>query len=253
MRYEGSGMGVRDQEHADRTARSDPIPYAIPITSGACVNSDSQYKIAVVGLGKIGLPLAAQFAGRGRRVIGCDINPAGGGDGQCRRVSHRGGAGAGRRAGGGRAGGAPVRHHRYRRRRGAEQCRRRHRAADGRRSARAGFPRHGLGDARRWRAGCSPARWCSTRRRCRSAPRAIAWARLLQAGSGLAPGASSCWPSARSASTAGASSATWRPIPRSSAASIRRAPRAAVAFYEAVLEAPKCGPCATPRRPNWSS
>ncbi|MGI8589358.1 MAG: nucleotide sugar dehydrogenase [Chloroflexia bacterium] len=32
--------------------------------------------MAVVGLGKIGLPLAAQFAGRGMRVIGCDINPA---------------------------------------------------------------------------------------------------------------------------------------------------------------------------------
>ena len=31
---------------------------------------------ALVGLGKIGLPLAAQFAGRGQRVIGCDINPA---------------------------------------------------------------------------------------------------------------------------------------------------------------------------------
>ncbi|HUS17487.1 MAG TPA: nucleotide sugar dehydrogenase [Chloroflexia bacterium] len=32
--------------------------------------------VSVVGLGKIGLPLAAQFAGRGARVIGCDINPA---------------------------------------------------------------------------------------------------------------------------------------------------------------------------------
>ncbi|HMA34657.1 MAG TPA: nucleotide sugar dehydrogenase [Chloroflexia bacterium] len=34
------------------------------------------YQVAVVGLGKIGLPLAAQFAGRGARVIGCDLNPA---------------------------------------------------------------------------------------------------------------------------------------------------------------------------------
>ena len=32
--------------------------------------------ITVVGLGKIGLPLAVQFAGKGHRVIGVDINPA---------------------------------------------------------------------------------------------------------------------------------------------------------------------------------
>jgi nucleotide sugar dehydrogenase len=31
--------------------------------------------VAVVGLGKIGLPLAAQFASKGMNVIGCDINP----------------------------------------------------------------------------------------------------------------------------------------------------------------------------------
>jgi nucleotide sugar dehydrogenase len=31
--------------------------------------------IAVVGLGKIGLPLAVQYAMHGRKVIGCDINP----------------------------------------------------------------------------------------------------------------------------------------------------------------------------------
>src|SRR5687767_27929 len=35
---------------------------------------DQQYKVAVVGLGKIGLPLAAQFAGVGLQVIGCDIS-----------------------------------------------------------------------------------------------------------------------------------------------------------------------------------
>ena len=34
----------------------------------------SEYTIAVVGLGKIGLPLAAQFALSGQQVIGCDIN-----------------------------------------------------------------------------------------------------------------------------------------------------------------------------------
>ena len=31
--------------------------------------------VAVVGMGKIGLPLAVQYARSGRRVIGCDINP----------------------------------------------------------------------------------------------------------------------------------------------------------------------------------
>ena len=33
-------------------------------------------RIAVVGLGKIGLPLAALYAGKGMQVTGCDINPA---------------------------------------------------------------------------------------------------------------------------------------------------------------------------------
>jgi len=33
-------------------------------------------KIAVVALGKIGLPLAVQFAEKGHRVIGCDVNAA---------------------------------------------------------------------------------------------------------------------------------------------------------------------------------
>ncbi len=32
--------------------------------------------IAVIGLGKIGLPLAVQYALRGKRVVGCDINPS---------------------------------------------------------------------------------------------------------------------------------------------------------------------------------
>lgn len=31
--------------------------------------------VAVVGLGKIGLPLAIQYVRQGRRVIGCDVNP----------------------------------------------------------------------------------------------------------------------------------------------------------------------------------
>lgn len=34
----------------------------------------SEYRVAVVGLGKIGLPLAAQFASCGLSVIGCDIS-----------------------------------------------------------------------------------------------------------------------------------------------------------------------------------
>src|SRR6266699_3945321 len=35
----------------------------------------SRRTIAVVGLGKIGLPLAVQYASHGQSVIGCDINP----------------------------------------------------------------------------------------------------------------------------------------------------------------------------------
>lgn len=35
----------------------------------------SSSTVAVIGLGKIGLPLAVQYASHGRRVIGCDINP----------------------------------------------------------------------------------------------------------------------------------------------------------------------------------
>jgi len=36
----------------------------------------SNRAIAVVGLGKIGLPLAAQFASKGMRVVGCDVLPS---------------------------------------------------------------------------------------------------------------------------------------------------------------------------------
>ena len=40
------------------------------------LNADrSPSTVAVVGMGKIGLPLAIQFAQHGRRVIGCDVNP----------------------------------------------------------------------------------------------------------------------------------------------------------------------------------
>ena len=35
----------------------------------------AEYSVAVVGLGKIGLPLAARFAQSGLKVTGCDINP----------------------------------------------------------------------------------------------------------------------------------------------------------------------------------
>ena len=37
--------------------------------------NSSKTKVAVVGLGKIGLPLAAQFAGKGLYVLGCDVLP----------------------------------------------------------------------------------------------------------------------------------------------------------------------------------
>src|SRR5213080_3890469 len=38
-------------------------------------NSSEHFTIAVVGLGKIGLPLAVQYAQHGYYVIGCDVNP----------------------------------------------------------------------------------------------------------------------------------------------------------------------------------
>jgi nucleotide sugar dehydrogenase len=40
-----------------------------------CDAGRSPETVAVVGMGKIGLPLAIQYAQHGRRVIGCDINP----------------------------------------------------------------------------------------------------------------------------------------------------------------------------------
>ncbi|GCE20966.1 nucleotide sugar dehydrogenase [Dictyobacter kobayashii] len=43
------------------------MPQSIP--------SSSLAPVAVIGLGKIGLPLAVQYALHGRQVIGCDINP----------------------------------------------------------------------------------------------------------------------------------------------------------------------------------
>lgn len=36
--------------------------------------NSSQYHVAVVGLGKVGLPLAVQYASHGANVVGCDIN-----------------------------------------------------------------------------------------------------------------------------------------------------------------------------------
>lgn len=46
--------------------RADPFVTPSPQQSGT---------VAVVGLGKIGLPLAIQYVQHGRQVIGCDINP----------------------------------------------------------------------------------------------------------------------------------------------------------------------------------
>ena len=53
-------------------------------------------KVAVVGLGKIGLPLAALFAEKGADVIGCDVSQAVVDVDQRRRVARRGRAGSGR-------------------------------------------------------------------------------------------------------------------------------------------------------------
>jgi nucleotide sugar dehydrogenase len=45
------------------------------LTSSPARFAERTAVVAVVGLGKIGLPLAIQYAQRGRRVIGCDVNP----------------------------------------------------------------------------------------------------------------------------------------------------------------------------------
>ena len=42
----------------------------------ASTYSSSSAAVAVIGLGKIGLPLAVQYALHGHRVIGCDIDPS---------------------------------------------------------------------------------------------------------------------------------------------------------------------------------
>ena len=45
------------------------------VIAGAELAGGARVRIAVVGLGHIGLPLAVQYASRGHAVIGCDINP----------------------------------------------------------------------------------------------------------------------------------------------------------------------------------
>src|SRR5207245_230898 len=55
----GHGAGGRDRAGVGQLGAD---------RSGAAVT------ISVVGLGKIGLPLAVQFAGRGHRVLGVDID-----------------------------------------------------------------------------------------------------------------------------------------------------------------------------------
>ncbi|HEU5227574.1 MAG TPA: nucleotide sugar dehydrogenase [Ktedonobacteraceae bacterium] len=47
----------------------------MPITDKDVYTISKAAVVAVVGLGKIGLPLAVQYAQHGHRVIGCDINP----------------------------------------------------------------------------------------------------------------------------------------------------------------------------------
>jgi nucleotide sugar dehydrogenase len=45
-------------------------------TMPSASNDSTSSTVAVVGLGKIGLPLAAHFASKGMRVIGCDVLPS---------------------------------------------------------------------------------------------------------------------------------------------------------------------------------
>jgi nucleotide sugar dehydrogenase len=52
-------------------------PSAVPLADPAPSRSYGVgTRVALVGLGKIGLPLAAQYAARGMRVLGCDASPA---------------------------------------------------------------------------------------------------------------------------------------------------------------------------------
>src|SRR5437660_12862763 len=55
-----------------RTSAGMLLAMAVPKTTD---NAKQDVDVVVVGLGKIGLPLAAHFAKKGLRVIGCDINP----------------------------------------------------------------------------------------------------------------------------------------------------------------------------------
>ena len=152
-------------------------------------------KITVVGLGKIGLPLAVQFAGRGHHVVGADID---------RRRRRRRARGRARRS--------PARRDLAERLRGRgrPRARSRRRRTPPRRSPASdavvvvvplyvdacGSPDFSAIDAATdggRRAACAPARSSPTRRRCRSAPRGTGSRRRsarrsgLRAGRGLLP------------------------------------------------------------------
>lgn len=49
---------------------------SLPVAATFAAFADVGGPVAVVGLGKIGLPLAVQYARHGRHVLGCDVSPA---------------------------------------------------------------------------------------------------------------------------------------------------------------------------------
>lgn len=63
-------------EHMCESCRVD-LPAEAMASAGAANErqENTMMTVAVVGLGKVGLPLAVQYASHGARVIGCDINP----------------------------------------------------------------------------------------------------------------------------------------------------------------------------------
>ena len=146
-------------------------------------------KIAVIALGKIGLPLAVQFASKGHEVVGVDVSQRDGRPGQPgdRAVPRRGApAGAALGAGAGRP---AARDHRLRRRRARRRRRRPRRAAVRRRGdRRARLRLDGCGDAARSARCLTPGTLVSYETTLPVGTTRTRWKPLLEETSGLTEG-----------------------------------------------------------------
>ncbi len=56
------------------TSGASAAPKVLPVQGAPAPGEERERTVAVVGLGKVGLPLAVQFAGTGWRVVGADVN-----------------------------------------------------------------------------------------------------------------------------------------------------------------------------------